>query len=137
MQLKAKFSHTKWDESTMLDLEGDRKITRASVGFDYTGEKVDGKSQVEYLMYYLMHDADDPHKARATYSGFLVFSGTLDGRKGSFVMRENGEYSAGEANSECTIIEGSGTEELTGITGTASFTATGEKDIMLFDVELP
>lgn len=53
----------------------------------------------------------------AGYVALEIVSGTLDGRKGSFILQHSGTMSKGAATLNVTIVPDSGTEELTGIAG--------------------
>ncbi|MFF4416897.1 DUF3224 domain-containing protein [Streptosporangium sp. NPDC001559] len=54
----------------------------------------------------------------AAYAGFERFSGTLHGRKGTFVLHHNATAHAGESALTWNVLPDSGTGELTGIRGT-------------------
>jgi len=45
---QAKFEVQSWDESTYEELDGDAKLTRASVGQGFTGD-LEGDGSVEWL----------------------------------------------------------------------------------------
>ena len=123
MQAIADYTPTKWDEKPYLSISGNQKMTKASVEMVFTGP-MQGKAAVEWLMYYSDFDEKDPHKAVAKYVGLIRFEGKLDGKTGSFVMEDQGEYEAGKARSVSTIITGSGTGELKSIRGDAKSMAT-------------
>lgn len=61
----------------------------------------------------------------AVYSAIEEFSGTLDGKSGGFTLFHNGYMSAESQSLEITIIEGSGSGELSGITGKLSIEQSG------------
>ena len=48
---QAKFEVQSWDENTYEELDGDAKLTRASVGQAFTGD-LEGGGSVEWLMCY-------------------------------------------------------------------------------------
>jgi len=54
----------------------------------------------------------------AVYFAIEEFSGALDGKSGSFTLAHSGEMSAAGQSLEVKIIQGSGTDELKGISGT-------------------
>jgi hypothetical protein len=60
---------------------------------------------------------------RAEYVGLQTMTGSLAGRSGSFVLRTSGTFDGSKAVGELTVVEGSGTGELAGISGTGSFSA--------------
>lgn len=123
MKAKATYSPTKWDEKPYEQISPSMKLTRASVEFAFHGQ-MEGHGLVEYLMFYKYFDKTDPHKSNATYVGLMRFKGELNGKAGSFTMEDRGTFEAGVANSTLTIILGSGTDKLKGITGTGKYTAT-------------
>ena len=54
----------------------------------------------------------------AGYVAIEHFTGSVDGRAGSFVLQHNGVMDKGDAQLTVTIVPDSGTEELAGISGT-------------------
>ena len=54
----------------------------------------------------------------AIYYAIEEFSGTLDGKKGSFTLTHNGFMNAESQSLEISILEGSGKGELQNISGT-------------------
>ena len=112
---KGIFELQSWQEDAYLDLEGDAKLTRASVAQRFSGD-LDGEGSVEWLMCY----ADD---GTARFVGLQRFSGRLGGKSGSFVLETLGTFDGGEAKGTWSVVPRSGTDELRGITGTGSFAA--------------
>lgn len=56
-------------------------------------------------------------KGSAGYVAIEKVSGTLQGRKGTFVLQHNGTMTRGEPQLSVTVVPDSGTDQLTGITG--------------------
>ena len=118
------FEVKRWDEHTLNDVDGQLKMTRASVAFAYHGG-LEAESAMEYLMLYRSDSS-------ATAIGLERISGRLDGKSGSFAVESRGGYEDGTATGEFTVIPGSGTGELanirghgkavSGMDGTTSFT---------------
>jgi hypothetical protein len=109
-----------WDEQPYRELADGRKFTRAEVGLK-GGPESGGIESAAYegLMYY----------AADGTSGFVTMmqvTGSLDGRTGSFVLTGDGSYDGTTASGRSRIVEGSGTGELQGISGTASSSSTHE-----------
>jgi hypothetical protein len=74
---------------------------------------------------------------RAEYVGLQTVTGSLVGRSGSFVLRTAGTFDGSKAEGELTVVEGSGTGELAGISGTGSFSAPmGSEAELTLDYEL-
>ena len=112
---QAQFKVESWDENTYEELEGDAKLTRASVGQAFTGD-LEGGGSVQWLMCYREDKTAD-------FVGLQRFVGRLGGRSGSFVMQTRGSFDGAEATGHLDVVAGSGTEELAGITGTGAFAA--------------
>ena len=104
------FGIEEWDEAPTWEAHG-RRITRARVVKRYEGALA-GTGTMEYVMAY----EDD---GTACYVGLERVEGTLDGREGAFLMEDRGTFRDGVAASDFQIVEGSGTDELAGIEGTA------------------
>ena len=123
MKAKATYSPTMWDEKPYEQVSPTMKLTKASVEFAFHGQ-MEGHGLVEYLMFYEYFDESDPYKSNATYVGLIRFRGELNGNAGCFTMEDRGTFEGGAANSTLTIIPGSGTDKLKGITGTGKYAAT-------------
>lgn len=132
MKATATFSVKKWEEKTLHQISPDKKTTKASVEYELQGD-LQGKAAVEYLMFYSHADENDQHNSAATYIGLMRFEGKLDGRAGSFVMKDEGTFEGGSADSTLRILEGSGTGELECIKGTGMYRAN--KDGFQFELE--
>jgi hypothetical protein len=109
------FDVTSWDEDTYTQLDGDRKLTRASVGQKFRGD-LTGDGTVEWLMSY-----NDDGTAR--FVGLQHIESSLDGRKGSVVIETIGDFDGKKAKGEWRVVEGSAVGGLAGMTGTGSFEA--------------
>ncbi|MBX2991868.1 MAG: DUF3224 domain-containing protein [Bacteroidetes bacterium] len=125
MKATATYSVKKWEESTLQQIPPDMKTTRASVEYELKGD-LEGKATVEYLMFYVHADEKDQHNSTAVYTGLIRFEGKLNGRAGSFVMKDDGKFAGGAAESSLKILDGSGTGELKGISGTGMYRADRE-----------
>lgn len=110
------FTVASWDEDTYQELDGDAKLTKATVTFSLQGDLA-GEARWDSVMCYRPDGT-------AVYTGIQRVTGTLGGAEGSFVVRADGEFAAGEARSSWQVIEGSGTGALAGLTGNGSSVAT-------------
>ena len=127
--IKPTFGIERWDEHPTWQGD-DRKITRATVVKRYVGA-LDAIGTMEYVMAY----APD---GTARYVGLERVDGTLDGHPGSFVFEDTGTFRDGVAASSFRIVEGSGTGELTGISGQASVDAVhADTQTMTLEYALP
>jgi Protein of unknown function (DUF3224) len=106
---------TGWDEAPFATLASGGKLTKASVTGTFSGE-IAGDATVEWLMAY----ADDAH---ATFVGVQRLVGELGGRSGEFTVTMTGSYQDGEARAAWTVVPGTGSGELAGITGDGQFVA--------------
>jgi hypothetical protein len=112
---QGKFEVQSWEENPYVELEGDAKLTRASVGQAFTGD-FEGEGSVEWLMCYREDKTAD-------FVGLQRFVGRLGSRAGSFVMKTQGSFDGSEAKGDFEVVARSGTDELSGITGTGGFAA--------------
>ena len=115
MLTNATFKIASWDEEPFDESEDGQKLTRAHIRRTFHGD-LSGTGNLMYVMAHLA--ADD-----ATFSGFEKVVGSLHGCAGSFVLRHTGIYNGEKATAEYEVMPGSGTGELTGITGSGGFSA--------------
>jgi len=119
MDISANFSILKWEEESFSEIEGAGKLTCASVEYRYQGH-LTGTSVVKYIMAY---DRD----GSAQFHGLERFNGELDGKRGSFVLQHQGVFANGKIDQKSLILENSGSDELTGIHGSAKL-KTGHQE---------
>lgn len=122
MRLYGTYVPAKWDEQTIEIIEDHKKLTKITAEFNFEGD-IEGIAKVEYLMFYSSFDAEDMHKAHAVYVGQIRIIGILQGKSGSFTVNDMGTFVGGVATSELSIIPGSGTGELEGISGVGEYAA--------------
>ncbi|MFG6199894.1 DUF3224 domain-containing protein [Nonomuraea sp. JJY05] len=108
--VKATFEIVAFDESVYDEHAEGPKLTRVTIRKRYQGV-IDGTGVAEVLT------------AQGGAGGGYVASerieGTLDGRRGTFVIQHWGLADGAEQSSEGSIVPNSGTGELTGIAGRA------------------
>ena len=109
------FKVTSWEEDPYQEMEDGTKLTRARVTNAFEGD-LQGEGKVEYLMF---HRAD----GSARFVGLEHFVGEVAGRSGTFVLEHKGEFRGGTVDDTWTVVPGSGTGELEGFEGRASFTS--------------
>lgn len=107
-----RFAIKNWDETPYSENPNEPKLTRASVKKSFTGD-IEGDSQVEYLMMYRTDGT-------ATFVGLERFTGRVGGKTGSFVLQRCGAFDGGQAKETYSVIPGSGTGQLAGLTGEGS-----------------
>jgi hypothetical protein len=126
---RATFTLDGWDEQPYEELAEGRKLTRASVKQTFSGE-IDGAGTVEWLMAYRPDGTAD-------FVGLQLITGTLGGRSGTFVLSTTGTFDGQEAAGTWTVLAGSGTDELAGLTGTGTMSApTGGEPTVSLDYDL-
>ena len=111
MQADATFAIDSWDEEGTETFEG-ASFGRVRVTKTFTGD-IEGTSTAALMT---VGTADGP----AAYTAHEWFSGTVDGRQGSFVS-QHGAVSV-EQGVVWTVVAGSGTGELVGLSGTGTLT---------------
>jgi hypothetical protein len=125
MRCEASFKIAGWDEKTFSEPGHPGpghagKLTKASVKKAYSGD-LEGEGILEYLLSY----KDD---GSAEYMGYERVTGKLDGVQGSFVFRHQGTYSNDRMVQTSSIVEGSGTGGLIGISGKTEILAGHDRD---------
>ena len=67
------------------------------------------------------------------YVALELVSGTLDGRRGSFILQHNGTMTKGAPTMHVTVVPDSGTDQLTGLTGRMTIIIEGGKHSYEFE----
>ncbi|ADB34605.1 conserved hypothetical protein [Kribbella flavida DSM 17836] len=125
MKFTQPFEITKWDQSTYDDAD-DVELGRATVGKTFADGELVGTSSAELLM------VGTP-AGPAAYTAVERFTGTLDGREGSFVMVHGA--SAEETASHGKVVASAGA--LTGLSGTVLYEHDDQGPRLTLDYELP
>jgi hypothetical protein len=76
-------------------------------------------------------------KTSAVYVAVERVTATLKGRKGTFILHHTGIMDRGAQNLRITVVPDSGTDQLTGITGTMMIDIRDGKHFYTFDYKLP
>lgn len=105
-----------WDGAPAAEVPMPR-MTVASDTATIAGE-IEGEVADRWLMTYA---AD----GTARFVGLTLVTGTVAGRTGTFVLQHSGRFDADGLRSRCSVVPGSGTGELAGITGDGSLVYTG------------
>ena len=84
-----------------------------------------------------MLTAGSPVKGSAGYVAIERVSGTLDGRKGSFVLQHNATMDRGTPTLNISVVPDSGTGELSGLRGQMNIIIAEGKHSYSFDYTLP
>lgn len=67
------------------------------------------------------------------YVAFELVTGTLNGKKGSFILQHKGTMRKGSYNLSVTVVPDSGTDELAGISGSMTIIIEGGKHSYEFE----
>ncbi len=109
------FKIVEWQEVPVAAVEGASKLARVTVRKTFAGD-LEGEGTLEYLMHHL-------DEQLSTFVGFERVVGTLHGKAGSFVLQHTGTFQKGVATATCDVVEGSGSGDLKGLTGTGGFSS--------------
>src|SRR4051794_927793 len=102
-------------EVTITPLDSDDGIGRLAIAKTWSGDLA-GEGHG------LMLSAGDPSDGSAGYVPLELVDGTLHGRVGALAFQQLGVMHAGDQRLDYLVVPGSGTGELTGITGTLALT---------------
>jgi uncharacterized protein DUF3224 len=108
----ARFAITTWDEKPYSEGPDLPKLTRATVKKTFSGH-IEGEGQVDYLMMYRSDGS-------AAFIGLERISGSVGGKKGTFVLQRTGVFEDGQAKESYAVVPGSATGELRGLRGEGS-----------------
>jgi len=99
---------------------GSEMLGRMSIDKQYTGD-LDGASKGQMLT------GGTAIKTSAGYVAIELVTGTLKGRKGSFILQHTGVMNRGAPSLVITVVPDSGTGQLEGIRGTMAIKIDGGK----------
>ena len=105
-------------------------LGRMSIDKQFRGD-LDATSRGEML------SAGTAVKGSAAYSAVERVSGTLGGRRGTFVLQHTGVMNRGTPSLLVTVVPDSGTGELAGLTGTMAIHVEGGRHSYTFEYALP
>jgi hypothetical protein len=106
-------------EDAYREADGEVRLTHAHGSQRFSGA-IDGDGSIEWLMCYLPTGG-------ARMVGHQRIEGSVDGRRGSFLVEAVGQHDGVASTATWRIIEGSGTGDLDGIRGQGGFEAPGGK----------
>jgi hypothetical protein len=108
----------------------DRQFGRLSLDKEFRGDLV-GVGKGEMLT------AGTTVQNSAVYVAIERVSGTLQGKRGTFAFHHVGIMDRGAQQLTISVVPDSGTDELTGISGSLTITITDGKHLYDFDYTLP
>ena len=116
MNASAPFTNDRYDEEPYAEAEG-AELARVHIKRTFTGD-LEGASTAELLI--------SKSEGGGGYVGHDAISGTLGSRTGTFVFQHGGILGPDGVTNSGTIIPGTGTGELAGITGEGTMLADDE-----------
>jgi hypothetical protein len=116
----ATFKVDAWDERPWDTDEGQPKMTRAEVTKSFEGD-LQGTSRLQYLMTYR-------EDGTADFVAMERIRGSLGGKRGTFVLSHVGAFVDGAASGTWTVLDGSGTDDLEGLSGSNAFSIPKGED---------
>lgn len=99
-----------WDEQEPYSTEGGVALSKVIVTKTFVGD-LEGTSVTELIK------AMTPEPTSAGYVAIERFTGTVQGRKGSFILQHSAISTRGEGDLNIVVVPDSGTAELKGISG--------------------
>lgn len=118
---KGEFDITGWDQEPWHEAEG-FVLSRATVRKLFHGDAEGATSVAELVL--AMNGEEG-----VAYGGLEWFTGNLHGRKGGFALQHDAGPDSGEGGMRWSIVPGSGTGELAGITGRGTIQLTEGKHL--------
>jgi hypothetical protein len=112
----APFSNDRYDEERYTEAQG-VELSQVHISRTFTGD-IEGASTAELLV--------AKSESGGGYVGQDLIRGALDGRSGSFVFQHGGVMGPAGISNTGTILPGSGTGELAGISGEGTMLADAE-----------
>ena len=111
------------------DEGGDATLGRMTLDKQFHGG-LEGASKGQMLT------AGTPVKGSAGYVAMERVTGTLNGRKGSFILQHSATMTRGTPQLSITVVPDSGTDQLTGLAGKMDIQIAGGKHSYDFDYTL-
>ncbi|MFD9305080.1 DUF3224 domain-containing protein [Streptomyces sp. NPDC060048] len=110
------FTFENWEEHPVGPAEAPfPRLARATVTNAFTGVVTARDTACSYAIAYTA-------ESTGSFAGMELVTGSVGGRKGSFVLEERGTFDAtGTTRCAFEVVPGSGTVELAGLTGSGSF----------------
>ena len=105
-----------WDEAPVEEFGDGSKLTRAQVRLS-EGEGGLASGSAGMLAYYRPDGT-------SSFVTVMRVTGILNGRAGSFALRGEGDYDGTTASGRMTVVPGSGTGGLSGISGSCESVST-------------
>src|SRR3954452_22006102 len=114
------FTTKNWEEKIVSGTEGGPRVAYAHATFAYEGV-IEGESICDLLLYYA---GEGYESGETTSPSFERFEGKVDGREGTFVVKHEFTFDAQGIASTFSVVPGSGTGDLAGLTGSGTVGGT-------------
>jgi hypothetical protein len=111
------------------DKSEDKSLGRMTIDKQWHGE-LEGTSKGQMLT------GGDVAKGSAGYVAIEKFTGTLNGRKGAFILQHSATMTRGEGQLTITVVPDSGSDQLEGLTGKLMIKIEGGKHFYDFEYAL-
>lgn len=118
--VKGTFTVDSWDPTTYDEAAG-AKLARVVVTKTFYGD-LEGGTSVTHIL-----TAEADRLESMAYVGFERFTGKVDGKAGTFVLMHSATSLDGDNTLRWTILPGSGSGELAGITGEGQITVDADR----------
>ncbi|MGA8217185.1 MAG: DUF3224 domain-containing protein [Solirubrobacterales bacterium] len=116
MNASAPFTNYRYDEESYAEAEG-TELSRVHISRTFTGD-LEGEGTAEIMI--------AKSEGGGGYVGHDRIAGTLGGRTGTFVLQHGGIMGPAGISNTGTIVPGTGTGELEGISGEGTMLADEE-----------
>lgn len=113
------FTVSHWEEA----FNQGETMAHAKASYHITGD-FEGDIAVDYSIFYLDYCKEEVHQSSSMFSGFLLFTGSYKGKTGTLAFKDDGSFVNGIYQNSLSIIKGTGTGELSGMTGSGSYSPT-------------
>ncbi|MBB5953786.1 hypothetical protein FHS29_000356 [Saccharothrix tamanrassetensis] len=128
-QAKSDFEILTWDQDALPGADGGVMATRTTSRHRLSGD-IEGEAVAELLMAH----------AGETYAGIMGMfrvTGSIAGRSGTFVLRNNAVFESGAVRGEVSVVPGSATGELAGLSGDGEYRSEGTRaGVITLDYDL-
>jgi Protein of unknown function (DUF3224) len=114
--LETRLEITSWIEETVHEMADGSKITRAAVSLSGDGNGLSAAT-FDAVMFYRPDGT-------SSYVSIMHVMGALQGREGGFVLQGDGAFDGTTASSRSTVVNGSGSGKLAGLSGAARSDST-------------
>ncbi|MFE0028242.1 DUF3224 domain-containing protein [Amycolatopsis sp. NPDC059021] len=114
------FTMNNWEERIVSGSEGEPRVAYAHASMTFSGV-IEGEASCDYLLFYPGEGYDG---GGTTSPGYDRIEGSVDGRKGTFVLRHEFTFDLDGLSSTFSVVPGSGTGELAGLSGSGTIKGT-------------